>query len=223
MVEIRWKKYILTFCITATIFILAFFANSLFNNKRLDEIREIENRVSLNLLALEVESDLLAGLSCEDEHVSLTAEDMGSLGERLSYLEEQGGDREVVKALKTQYSLFQLKDYLLLKQLNQRCGEGLHFIFYFYSNEGDCEDCARQGYVLQKMREENPLLRIYSFDYGLEVPGVSSLKRFYGLTRELPIMIADRQVVYGFHDEQSLFDLLGMEKESSKNAFKEEI
>ncbi len=213
MTEIRWKKYILVFFITATIFVLAFFVSSLFYNKRLNEIREIENRVSLNLLALEVESDLLSGLSCEDEHVSLTAEDMGALGERLAYLENKGGDKEVVRDLKTQYSLFQLKDYLLLKQLNRRCGEGLHFIFYFYSNEGDCDDCVRQGYVLQKIREENPLVRIYSFDYGLEIPGVSSLKRFYELRHELPIVIIDREVIYGFQDEESVLNFLGVRSE----------
>ena len=129
MNNVAWNKYILVFVITATIFTLAFFVNSLFYDKRLAEIREIENRVSLNFLSLEVERDLLAELSCEDEYVSLTTEDLAALGDRLSYLEEQGAKKETLRDLKVQYSLFELKDYLFLKQLNARCGEGLHFIF----------------------------------------------------------------------------------------------
>ena len=81
MNNVAWNKYILVFVITATIFTLAFFVNSLFYDKRLAEIREIENRVSLNFLSLEVERDLLAELSCEDEYVSLTTEDLGALRE----------------------------------------------------------------------------------------------------------------------------------------------
>lgn len=204
MPDIKWNKYILVFVITATIFLLAFFINSLFYNKRITEIREIENRVSLSFLSLEVERDLLAELSCGEEYVSLTTEDLDALGDRLSYIEGRGTGEKTLRDLKVQYSLFELKDYLFLKQLNTRCQEGLHFIFYFYTNDDECEDCKRQGYVLEKMRKEHPSLRVYSFDYDLDIPGVSSLKRFYALKRKLPLMIIDRQVIYGFHDEESL-------------------
>ena len=209
MNNVAWNKYILVFVITATIFTLAFFVNSLFYDKRLAEIREIENRVSLNFLSLEVERDLLAELSCEDEYVSLTTEDLAALGDRLSYLEEQGAKKETLRDLKVQYSLFELKDYLFLKQLNARCGEGLHFIFYFYTDDKDCADCKRQGYVLEKLRQEYSSLRVYSFDYDLDIPGINSLKRFYNLRREPPLMIVDRNVVYGFHGEEALYSLVG--------------
>src|SRR3989338_7390772 len=103
MGEIKWSKYILVFVITATIFALAFFVNSLFYDKRITEIREIENRVSLSFLALEVERDLLAELSCNDEYESLTTEGLGALGDRLSYLEEREAEKETLRDLKVQY------------------------------------------------------------------------------------------------------------------------
>lgn len=203
-----WKKYIFVFFITATIFIAAFFVNTLFDDKRLEEVRTIENRVSLNFLALEIESDLLSDLSCDDGHISLTTADLESLGDRLAHLEGEETNEEAIKDLKIQYSLFELKDYLFLKQFKARCNEDLHFIFYFYSNEGDCEDCERQGYVLGKIRKENPSIRVYSFDYNLEIPGVSSLKRFYEIKKDLPALVIDRQVIYGFQKEEAIQNLI---------------
>lgn len=203
-----WRKYVLVFFITATIFVFAFFVNTLFDDRRLEEVQAIENRVSLNFLALEIESDLLSDLSCDDRHISLTTADLESLGDRLAYLEGHGGNEEAIQDLRAQYSLFELKDYLFLKQFKARCGEDLHFIFYFYSNKGDCKDCDRQGYVLEKIRKENPTLRVYSFDYNLEIPGVSSLKRFYEIREELPALVIDRRVVYGFQDEEMISGLM---------------
>ncbi|MEK7178962.1 MAG: hypothetical protein AAB727_01765 [Patescibacteria group bacterium] len=211
MHDIDWKKYGLVFFITATIFLIAFFVSTLFYNKRLDEFGAIENRVSLNFLALEIEADLLSELSCDEEYVSLTVSDLEALGDRLSYLESKNTDKETIHALKTQYSLFELKDYLFLKQLKARCGEDLHFIFYFYSNEAtDCKECDKQGYVLEKIRKEHPSVRVYSFDYNLEIPGINTLKRFYGLKKELPIVVVDRQVLYGFQDENAILSPMGL-------------
>ena len=203
--EINYKKYLIVLITTVAIFATAFYASSFFYNQRLKEIKEIENRVSLNFLALEVEADLIADVACEQEYASLIASDLKDLGDRLAYLEAQpGANKQVIQDLKIQYSLFQLKDYLFLKQWSAKCDEKLNFIFYFYSNEGDCADCVRQGYVLSKIREEQPNVRIYSFDYNLDIPGINTLKRFYNIKRELPALIINRKPIYGFQDEESI-------------------
>lgn len=208
MSDIAWKKYVLVFFITVTVFVIAFSINSVFDGQRLREIRTIENRVGLSFLALEVEADLLSDLSCENEYVSLTTADLEALSERLAYLEKQNTGEETIRDLKIQYSLFELKDYLFLKQFKLRCGAAIDFVFFFYSNEDDCDDCKRQGYVLEKMRSEFPSLRVYSFDYNLDIPGINSLKRFYNLKPNLPITIVNRNVLYGFQKEENLTPLL---------------
>lgn len=203
--EINYKKYLIVLVITVAIFATAFYASFFFYNQRLKEIKEIENRVSLNFLALEVESDLLTDVACEQEYASLTTGDLKELGDRLAYLEAQPStNKQTIQDLKIQYSLFELKDYLFLKQWSAKCGKKLNFIFYFYSNEGDCADCVKQGYILSKIREEQPNVRIYSFDYNLDIPGVNTLKRFYGIKRELPALIINRKPIYGFQDEESI-------------------
>ncbi|KKU14640.1 hypothetical protein A3A20_02580 [Candidatus Wolfebacteria bacterium RIFCSPLOWO2_01_FULL_45_19] len=207
--EINLKKYLAVFIITGAIFATAFYASTFFYNQRIKEIKKIENKIALDFLALEIEADLLSEVSCEEEYASLTTNNLKELGDRLVYLEEHGGtDKQTIRDLKIQYSLFELKDYLFLKRLNSNCEEKLNFIFYFYSNTGDCAECVRQGYVLGKIREENPSVRVYSFDYNIDVPGINTLKRFYGIKAELPALVVDRRVIYGFHDEDALLKFL---------------
>lgn len=207
--EINFKKYFIVLIITVTIFATAFYASSFFYNQRIEEIKKLENRVALNFLALEIEADLLAGISCETEYAFLAARDLQELGDKLTYLETQSGrDKEIIQDLKMQYSLFQLKDYLFLRQWSKKCNKNLDFVFYFYSNKGDCEDCTRQGYVLTKLRNENPNLRIYSFDYNLDIPGVNTLKRFYGIENNLPALVVNRRLVYGFQNEEKLLNMI---------------
>lgn len=205
-----FRKYIIVLITTIIIFLTAFYASQFFYNQRLTEIKEIENRIALNFLALEIEEDLLAGvMSCEVEHPSLIAQDLQKLGDRLTYLESQpSANKQVIHDLKIQYSLFQLQDYLFLRQWNRKCGDKLDFIFYFYSNEGDCEYCILQGHVLTKLRQENQNLRVYAFDYNLDIPGVNTLKRFYNIKDNLPALVVNRELVYGFQSEEELLKIL---------------
>src|SRR5207244_4510747 len=92
---------------------------------------------------------------------------LSSLGSQLSYMESQGGNVAEVTRLKRLYSLLEIKDYLLMKQIAAKCKLKSVFVLYFYSNKGNCEDCAKQGYVLTALAQKYPQLRIYSFDYDL--------------------------------------------------------
>ena len=85
-----------------------------------------------------------------------------------------------------------------MKQVNEKCGVKPITIIYFYSNKGDCDECKREGYVLTKLREEYPELRIYSFDYNLDLSAVKTLKSIYGVKNTLPALIIWDENYYGF-------------------------
>jgi hypothetical protein len=114
---------------------------------------------------------------------------LSSLGNQLSYMESQGtGTTDEVLRLKRLYSLLEIKDYLLMKQLSQRCNLKPVFILYFYSNKGDCTDCTNQGYVLTALAQKYPQLRIYSFDYNLDVAALQSLIAIDDISPPLPAL-----------------------------------
>src|SRR5574344_1209631 len=144
-----WKKYIIVFFITLTIFVSGLWISSYLNNKKIDQLKNIESKISLDLMSSETQVSLLQEQSCRDVSAgSILSSELNSLADKISYSENNiGADYTDVVSLKKYYSLLEIKDYLLMKQLKERCGEKSIFVLYFYENE-DCDDCTKQGYVL---------------------------------------------------------------------------
>jgi hypothetical protein len=137
--------------------------------------------------------------------------ELNVLGDKLSHTENDRGEKDAdVVYLKKYYSLLQVKDYLLSKKLAEKCGAGKKpvFIIYFYSNEGDCPECKKEGYVLTRLKEKYPELRVYSFDYNLQLSVVDSLKTIYRIDRALPALVIEDKTYIGFKTVEDLEDLL---------------
>ncbi len=198
---IDWKKYLLAFAITAAIFGTAFYIAARIDASRVAEIRATGEAISIDLLSSEVQFDLLGNLDCEtlSAHPVLTDE-LNSLAEQLSFTESRlGSDNAEVIQLKKQYSLLEIKDYLLMQQITAKCKTKPVAILYFYSNSGDCSDCARMGDVLTYLRQTYPELRVYSFDYNLNLSALQTLIALRRVQGTLPaLIIGNRAPIYGF-------------------------
>jgi hypothetical protein len=83
------KKYIVTFVITATIFVTAIYVSNLMSQKKLEDVRGIENRVALDILSSETQFALLEETSCRDIGPGYLSKELGSIGEKLSFAENQ--------------------------------------------------------------------------------------------------------------------------------------
>src|SRR3989344_3691326 len=177
---INSKKYIVAFAITAVIFGTAIFVSNILTQKKLEGVRDIENRVALDILSSETQFALLGETSCADIGPGFLSKELGSLGEKLSYAENQTElNTDDLDYLKRSYFLLEIKDYLLMKQLTEKCGIKPTFILYFYSSEENCKDCERMGYVLTALRDKYPDLRVYSFDYHFDVGAINTLVSIY--------------------------------------------
>lgn len=207
----RWQKYILAFIITGAIFGTAFYVAARFDAQRIADIRSTEENISIDILSSETQFELLGNRDCtiitENPYLS---DELNSLASRLSVAEDNlGTDNPEVIALKKQYSLLEIKDYLLMEQIAQKCHTKPVFILYFYSNEGDCPDCAQAGDVLTYLRNEYPGLRVYSFDYHLDLSALRTLTSIQELKGSLPaFIINNRPPVYGFKSLQDLQALI---------------
>lgn len=208
--RIDWQKYILAFLITAAIFGTAIYVSRLFDARRIADIQNIQEKISLDILSLETQLDLLAELSCEDiEKRTVLTSELNSLAERLSFAEESlGANNEAVANLKRQYSLLQIKDYLLLKRVTEKCQTKPVFILYFYSNAGDCPDCEREGYVLTYFREQYPQLRVYAFDYHLDLPALQTLVAINKAGPVLPGLVISGKLYDGYQDREAIERIL---------------
>jgi len=199
------KKYIAAFSITAVIFATAIFVSNIIGQKKLEDVRTIENRVALDILSSETQFALLEETSCKDIGPGFLSKELGSLGGKLVYAENQTGfNTEDIDYLKRSYFLLEIKDYLLMKRLTEKCGIKPTFILYFYSTKDSCEDCERMGYVLTALRDKYPDLRVYSFDYHFDVGAINTLVSIYKVKPDLPAMIINTQTYYGYHSVEDL-------------------
>ncbi len=194
------RKYLVAFLITAAIFGTAIFASNILTGKKLEDVRDIENRVALDILSSETQFSLLAETSCRDIGPGFLSKELGPLGERLSYAEDQKGFNDAdVDSLKRSYFLLEIKDYLLMKRLTEKCNIKPAFILYFYSSENDrCEDCEKMGYVLTALRDKYPDLRVYSFDYDYDLGAIKTLVSINKVRDQLPALIINSVPYYGF-------------------------
>src|SRR3990167_6591508 len=86
----RWSSYVVALLITAAIFATALFASDYFNNRRIAEIQATQSNISVDILSLETQFDLLAEHSCQDiSENSVLSKEIQPVGQRLAYLETQ--------------------------------------------------------------------------------------------------------------------------------------
>jgi hypothetical protein len=205
------RKYIFTFVLTATLFATAFFASSFFSEKRVQSVKEIQDNIAIDILSSETQFDLLKEVSCSNVNDSMLSPQLSAIGDKLSHTETERGstDKDVVY-LKKYYTLLEVKDFLLSKQLVAKCGAAKKTvsIIYFYSNKGDCPECEKEGYVLTRLKEKYPELRVYSFDYNLDLSAVDSMKRIYKITSSLPALVIEDATYIGFKSVEELETLL---------------
>ncbi|MBX4181610.1 thioredoxin family protein [Candidatus Parcubacteria bacterium] len=199
------KKYLFAFLITAIIFGTAVYASQRLTDKKVEDVRSIENRVALDILSSETQFALLEETSCRDLGPGFLSKELGPLGEKLSYAENQTGFSDSdIESLKRSYFILEIKDYLLMKRLTAKCNIKPTFILYFYSTKDKCEDCEKMGYVLTALRDKYPDLRVYSFDYNYDVGAISTLVSIYKLRGELPALIINGKPYYGFKNVDDL-------------------
>lgn len=206
----EWKRYVVAFFITAFVFASAFYLSNFFNNKKIEEIRRIENSISVDILSSETQYNLLSELSCNNVNDSILSQELNDLAAKIQFGEDQsiGSDDEIL-ALKKYYSLLQIKDYLLMKKAEEKCNLKVTSIIYFYATKDDCSDCEKQGFILTDIRQNYPNVRVYAFDYNLDLSALKALISIYkvGDQSKLPALIINGKVYYGlqkFEDIQKI-------------------
>src|SRR3989338_6030267 len=118
--NIDWKKYLIVFLITVSLFLTASYLSNYFSNQKIDQLKSIQDKISINILSSETQFSLLSELSCKNVSGSLLSAELDELGRKLEWSQQNLGSTEEVSYLKKYYSLLQIKDYLLMKKISER-------------------------------------------------------------------------------------------------------
>ncbi len=204
----------IVFLFTVGLFLSAGYASNYFGNKKINQLRSIQDKIAIDILSSETQFSLLSELSCKNISHSVFSGELHELGRKLEWSESNLGMTEAVSHLKKYYSLLQIKDYLLTKKISERCKTKSAFILYFYTTRENCSLCERQGIVLSALRNKYPELRVYSFDYSIDLSAVRAMLKIYKIEdTRLPALVIDDELLTGFRD---MNDLESRIKESFK-------
>jgi len=198
--NVDWKKYFIVFLITVALFLTAAYLSNYFGGKKINELKSIQDKLSIDILSSETQFSLLSELSCKNVSDSVFSSELEELGNKLEWSEQNLGNTDEVNYLKKYYSLLQIKDYLLSKKIAERCKVKSAFILYFYTTAENCSECERESLVLSNLRDKYPGLRVYSFDYSIDLSAVKAMLSIYKIKdTELPAVVLDDEVLTGFH------------------------
>ncbi|MBU6370968.1 MAG: thioredoxin family protein [Patescibacteria group bacterium] len=191
---INWKTYLYAFLITLAVFLVALYASDAVTNSRAAAVKASEDKASNDILASETEFALLGQVSCKDIDKSTLAGELGEIGDKLSFLEASADDTNPdVIAMKEYYSILEVKDFILTKQLDAKCQNAPVAILYFYAN--DCAACQAVGDGLTALHAKYPSLRIYSFDRNLDMPLIRTLAQLYNVGTSTPEVVVNEHLI----------------------------
>lgn len=203
--NLDWKKYIIVFLITVCLFLTASYISNYFSNKKIDQLKSIQDNIAINILSSETQFSLLSELSCKNVSGSVLSSELDELGRKLEWGQNNLGSTDEVIYLKKYYSLLQIKDYLLMKKISEECGVKSAFILYFYTTRENCSECEKESLVLSSLREKYPELRVYSFDYSIDLSAVKAMLQIYKIKDTvLPALVIDDELLTGFHSIDEL-------------------
>ena len=192
----KWTRYILALIVTIAIFFIAFSVSGMFANKKIDEVRAIQDKISTDILSIETRFALLGSTSCEhvvanDDFEKGLTDELNMLANQVKFMEsERGAVDPDVLLIKEKYNLLQIKDYLLMKDLGNRCNRNITSILYFHSQ--DCSDCKKESIILDELHNKYPEVRIYWIDKDFSTPAIETIISMFHVKETPSIFLAGK-------------------------------
>ncbi len=203
--QFDWKRYVIVFFITLGLFLTAVYVSNYFSDKKLNQLKSIQDNISIDVLSSETQFSLLSELSCKNVSDSVLSSELNDLGNKLEWSQQNLGATDEVNYLKKYYSLLEIKDYLLAKKISSTCGVKSAFILYFYTTAQNCSECEKQGIVLSTLREKYPELKVYSFDFSTDLSAVKAMLDIYKIQdTKLPAVVINDELLTSFQSVDAL-------------------
>ena len=201
------SKVVAALSLTMLIFLSGFVLGNLSVSSKLGLVQDLQNEIYTESLGFEVLFDMAETNLCDESSLADINYHLTDFGERLSYLEEKGDEKEAVKILKNQYNALEIKHFLLINKINNECGNEYTTILYFYGPKSECRTCLTQGLELSNVKSNNHEIMIYSFDYTSGFAPVRNLINTYEI-ETVPTLVIDGIKYEGYFTESKIYGLI---------------
>ena len=205
------RRYFLAALLTLMIFVLGLMLGLVIEAKRLAYIQQQAKQQELDFLSLQLQYQYVDQLG-QEKNCPAVAKTFDAAIESLemartrleSYTQNANINREEFKLLQTDYTLAQIRYWLLAKRTRNLCHTEFAITMYFFSDDKDCPQCNEQSFVLTylKKRLKDKLLNFVIYEKQNE-PMVDILKKTYNIT-EYPTLIVEDKKFQGFTPKEEI-------------------
>lgn len=132
------------------------------------------------------------------------------LAERIRYYEKSNLVNAEYNRIRDQYYLSNAELYLNARAAAKYCGASPYTtILFFYKVKEDCPECRAQGELLDKVVSGNPGVRVFAFPSDTGYAFIDVFLARHGITQVPSIVINDKVVLQGLHDEAEIEKYVG--------------
>ena len=215
--QIKKRRYIAAFLITALIFILGFFAGLVIESQRSAYLQDTYQQQQVEYNSMQLQQLLIDEISRDENCAALRTtfdnniRNLESARVRLETFQEDATLKEAeFDTLAREYTHAQIRYYLLAQRTQEICGEEAATVLYFYTGETACPLCDDQAFVLTYLkRVMDDKLLIFSFNEQLaeQEPAIQILMNRHNIT-EFPTIVVNDEPYPGFVSRNQLRDEL---------------
>ena len=218
MRRIRKNKYALAGILTIVIFTMGLMLGLLVNEQKLNYIQQLSKTQSADYASLQFQFNYIENL----ETIDLTTKErcdvllatlennLKLLGPALDKIEAYEANSDTTNEdyiiLKREYTIANLRYWILAEKSNTMCNTDSVSILYFYSE--NCHTCKDQGFVLSKLKKAfGDDLLVYPIDTNIPEPTIDVLRRQYKIYT-FPTLIINGKIIDTYQDKNSLLKII---------------
>ncbi len=206
MAKVNYSRLTAALSITILIFFSGFVGGYFLTSGKVTQLTELQNEIYTQSLSLDALFDLASENLCDEEGLIPINNQLNELGDKLTIIEEDTKRSLESQLLANQYVALEVKHFLLIKEINQECGEKYSTILYFFApDRNECTTCAAQGALLTEVKEQKPELMIYSFNWNIDSPVVERLLLDYDINN-IPTLVINGETFEGMLSPQEIID-----------------
>ena len=180
MREFHGNRFLVSLIISTFLFALALGSGNFLSLQKVYDVEEMNYDIQTNIGSNDLSYLLFLQNPCDVELDNELNQELYDAGRRLSFVETQRGrGSKEARNMREYYSLLEIKHYLFMKDIKEKCGKDYDLILYFYE---ECDMCQDQGFILKYFKDKYTNVFVYSFDFYSTNEAVKSIKRIYNIT-----------------------------------------
>jgi hypothetical protein len=210
--KISKNRYFLAFLITLIVFTLGLLLGLVVENKRIDLVEARDHQQKLDFGSLQLQYQIIDLLDEEKNCDALektfeeSVENLENTRRRLeTYLEDSSLNKKEFSILKREYTLAQIRFWLLTKKTKDICSLEQSVIFYFYADDSQCPRCGDQAFVLTHLKNKFGIALLnFAFDAQFDdEPLINILKEIYDI-KQYPSLVINGRTFEGFTSKETI-------------------